>query len=155
MGQLKEIIAVLGTPSDADLETIDQKLVGAIRSLPVTPPLPLRELFNTDLVPDDGIDLLAALLRFDPDNRATAAGALGHTYLAQMHDEESEAVWTGPGPLREPDALADDRALDWPTLRCLVEEEAARYVAVGAVGPEDDDDDGRSRKKQRAAPAAS
>ena len=65
-------------------------------------------------------------------------------------------MWAGPGPLREPDALVDDRTLDWETLHRLVNDERARYVGESegrgdeaAVDAGEGDECDRRCKKQR------
>ena len=45
---------------------------------------------------DTGLDMLRAMLRFDPSQRLTVAQALAHPYLASVRNESKETVASTP-----------------------------------------------------------
>ena len=50
----------------------------------------LRGLFPN--APDDALDMMKRLLRFDPSRRLTVEEALRHPYVAQFHNSKTEHV---------------------------------------------------------------
>ena len=121
--QLQLIIAQLGTPSEDDMAEaeFDEKLATVIRSLPKHPPRSLGERFPR--APEAAIELLVEMLRFSPGRRITAAQALAHPYLAELHDEDAEPLHDEPFEAHD----IEQRSLDWPTLHQLVESEVGLY----------------------------
>jgi len=82
--QLRLIIDVLGTPSEADLACItNQQAVQFLRTLPVKPRKPWSEIF-TNASPQ-ALDLLNEMLVFDPSKRCTMVDALNSEYMAALH----------------------------------------------------------------------
>ena len=92
-----------------------------IRSLPKHPPRSLGERFPR--APEAAIELLVEMLRFSPGRRITAAQALAHPYLAELHDEDAEPLHDEPFEAHD----IEQRSLDWPTLHQLVESEVGLY----------------------------
>eukprot|EP01062_Namystynia_karyoxenos_P018335 TRINITY_DN16825_c0_g2_i1.p1 TRINITY_DN16825_c0_g2~~TRINITY_DN16825_c0_g2_i1.p1 ORF type:complete len:394 (+),score=146.77 TRINITY_DN16825_c0_g2_i1:77-1183(+) len=91
INQLNLITDVLGVPAEDDLRNIASK--EAIRYL--------RSMKNKRKVPFDvviqqasreAVSFLEGMLHFDPAKRVTAADALAHPYLAQLHDDADEPV---------------------------------------------------------------
>eukprot|EP00898_Chlorokybus_atmophyticus_P004650 jgi/Chlat1/5186/Chrsp33S05042 len=83
--QLKLIINLIGTPSEAEMEFIQSnKAKTYIRSLPVCQRVDLRKLFPR--ANELAVDLIDKMLVFDPSKRITVQEALEHPYLASLHD---------------------------------------------------------------------
>ena len=59
-----------------------------IENLPTPPRKPLNEMFPR--AAPDAIDMLSCLLKFNPNNRITAAEALAHPFVAQFHNAADE-----------------------------------------------------------------
>ncbi|KAM9461978.1 mitogen-activated protein kinase 7 [Clarias gariepinus] len=89
--QLQLILSVLGTPAESVVGAIGAERVRSyIQSLPSKAPVPLTRLFpQADPV---ALDLLNAMLRFDPRERISVVQALDHPYLAKYHDPDDEPV---------------------------------------------------------------
>jgi serine/threonine protein kinase len=87
--QLNRILAIQGSPSEADLASIpNEKSRRYVAALPRRPKVPW-----TSLYPDataEAIDLLDQLLAFNPDRRITAVEALAHPYFKEYHDPLDE-----------------------------------------------------------------
>ena len=93
--QLKLILEVLGTQDEASLHFISSPKARAwIQSLPPARPASLAALFPT--ASPTALELLAAMLVFDPRRRITVEAALAHPYLASLHDPSLEPVATAP-----------------------------------------------------------
>jgi serine/threonine protein kinase len=83
--QLRLILQLLGTPSDADLASLQSPpAIDYIRALPRSQPTPLPTVFPR--APPEALDLLSALLTFDPKCRLSAGGALEHPFLREIHE---------------------------------------------------------------------
>ncbi|XP_015249757.1 PREDICTED: mitogen-activated protein kinase 7 [Cyprinodon variegatus] len=87
--QLRLILSVLGTPPEG--------LIGAIRAdnvrsyvqrLPSQTPVPLSKLYPQ--AEASALDLLQAMLQFDPRERISVTEALEHPYLSKYHDPDDE-----------------------------------------------------------------
>jgi mitogen-activated protein kinase 1/3 len=126
LDQLNVIFDVLGTPSDADLEQVDNVTArNYIKALPKKKPLDLaRKFHGSDPM---AIDLLQKLLQFNPQTRASATEALNHPYLKEMREGQSN-------PLFNMDAAAtvfgghagwdfEDETLDETKIRGLIMQE--------------------------------
>lgn len=85
LNQLKLIVNVLGTVSDADLGFIDNpKARKYIKSLPYAPGIPLIALYpNANPL---AVDLLQKMLVFDPSKRISVTEALQHPYMLPLYD---------------------------------------------------------------------
>ncbi|XP_066579314.1 mitogen-activated protein kinase 7 [Amia ocellicauda] len=89
--QLQLILSVLGTPPAGVIGAIGAERVRAyVQSLPCRDPIPLTSLFPE--AESSALDLLAAMLRFDPQERMSVTEALRHPYLAKYHDPDDEPV---------------------------------------------------------------
>jgi len=95
MNQLDRIIEVVGRPTKEDIEAINSPFAATmLESLPETDPRPLASIFpNCD---EDGLDLLAKLLQFNPDKRITAEEALKHPWVTQFHNADEEIICSKP-----------------------------------------------------------
>lgn len=89
--QLQLILSVLGTPPESVVGAIGAERVRAyVQSLPSRAPVPLAKLYpQAEAV---ALDLLSAMLRFDPRERISVCQALEHPYLAKYHDPDDEPV---------------------------------------------------------------
>lgn len=87
--QLQLILAVLGTPPEVLIGAIRADRVRSyVQSLPSRSAVPLGKLYpNAEA---EALDLLAAMLRFDPRERISVTQALEHPYLAKYHDPDDE-----------------------------------------------------------------
>lgn len=65
-----------------------------LRSMPYMPPIDLGSTFPA--APPAAIDLLRAMLRFDPGDRIGVRAALAHPYLAPLHDPSDEPDCPSP-----------------------------------------------------------
>ncbi|XP_074274119.1 mitogen-activated protein kinase 3-like [Silene latifolia] len=85
LGQLNEIINILGTQSDSNLRFVTNwEAFRLLKSFPYTPRIDFKLLFrNADPL---GLDLLDKMLRFDPTKRITVAEALQHPYMWSMYN---------------------------------------------------------------------
>ena len=92
LDQLNVIFDVLGTPSDADLEQVDNVTArNYIKALPKKKPLDLaRKFHGSDPL---AIDLLQKLLQFNPQTRASATEALNHPYLKEMREGQTNPLF--------------------------------------------------------------
>lgn len=89
--QLQLILTVLGTPSESVIGAIGAERVRSyVQSLPLRAPVPLAKLYPQ--AEREAVDLLAAMLRFDPRQRIGVTQALEHPYLAKYHDQDDEPV---------------------------------------------------------------
>lgn len=89
--QLQLILSVLGTPPESIVGSIGSDRVRSyVRSLPSKAPEPLAALYPQ--AEPSALNLLAAMLRFDPRERISACQALEHPYLSKYHDPDDEPV---------------------------------------------------------------
>lgn len=87
--QLQLILSVLGTPPDLLIGAIRADRVRSyVQSLPSRSAVPLAKLYPN--AEPEALDLLAAMLRFDPRERISVTQALEHPYLAKYHDPDDE-----------------------------------------------------------------
>ncbi len=89
--QLNQILRIVGTPSDSELQRIGSRRAREyVKSLPYMPKVPFYTLYpNANL---EALDLLSRMLAFDPANRITVEEALEHPYLKIWHDPNDEPV---------------------------------------------------------------
>ncbi|KAL9416126.1 hypothetical protein AB3S75_039341 [Citrus x aurantiifolia] len=93
--QMRLLIELLGTPTDADLGFVrNEDAKRYIRQLPQHPRQSLAQVFPH--VHPLAIDLVDRMLTFDPMKRITVDEALAHPYLARLHDEADEPVCPEP-----------------------------------------------------------
>ncbi|XP_056626626.1 mitogen-activated protein kinase 7 [Triplophysa dalaica] len=89
--QLQLILSVLGTPPESIIGTIRSERVRSyVRSLPSKAPEPFSVLYPQ--TEPAALDLLGAMLRFDPRERISTCQALEHPYLTKYHDPDDEPV---------------------------------------------------------------
>lgn len=88
--QIELICEYLGTPDVEKLEHIPQESKKLIKSIQKSKKngKDFAKIFST--APQAAIDLLKKFLIFDPNKRITAAEALDHPYLADLHLEEDQ-----------------------------------------------------------------
>ncbi|KAJ3102558.1 Mitogen-activated protein kinase [Phlyctochytrium planicorne] len=87
--QLQKIFEVLGTPSDPTLTHLcSARVLKYLRSWPERSKVPFQKIFPK--ADPQALDLLDALLTFDPKNRITAEEALRHPYLSAYHQPDDE-----------------------------------------------------------------
>jgi mitogen-activated protein kinase 1/3 len=92
--QIVLIINMRGSPDQHTLSQISNEYaLKYVKSLPEKEKVNLETLFpNT---PPDALDLIDKLLDMNPERRITTEQALKHPFLASLHDEEDEPVFTG------------------------------------------------------------
>ncbi|XP_034426289.1 mitogen-activated protein kinase 7 [Hippoglossus hippoglossus] len=89
--QLQLILSVLGTPPEGLIGAIRADRVRSyVQSLPTRLAVPLAKLYPQ--AEPEALDLLAAMLRFDPRERIGVTQALEHPYLAKYHDPDDEPI---------------------------------------------------------------
>ncbi|CAG07587.1 unnamed protein product [Tetraodon nigroviridis] len=87
--QLQLILSVLGTPPELLIGGITSDRVRSyVQSLPSRAAVPLSKLYPQ--AEPEALDLLAAMLHFDPRDRISVTQALEHPYLAKYHDPNDE-----------------------------------------------------------------
>jgi len=87
--QLKQILAVIGSPSDDEMRYLTNgRMKSYMAMLPKHEPKPFFQLYpDADL---QALQLLAQLLKFSPDERPTAETALKHQHFGKWHDQADE-----------------------------------------------------------------
>ncbi|XP_058477671.1 mitogen-activated protein kinase 7 [Solea solea] len=89
--QLQLILSVLGTPPEGLIGAIRADRVRSyIQSLPSRSAVPLAKLYPQ--AEAEALDLLRAMLHFDPRERISVTQALEHPYLSKYHDPDDEPV---------------------------------------------------------------
>lgn len=87
--QLNQILHYLGTPNEETLSRIGSpRAQDYVRNLPRMQKIPFHTLFRS--ANPDALDLLDALLAFDPSSRISVEEALEHRYLQIWHDASDE-----------------------------------------------------------------
>ncbi|KAF6144208.1 hypothetical protein GIB67_004881 [Kingdonia uniflora] len=120
LNQLKLIINVLGSQSEADLEFIDNpKARKYIKTLPYSPTTPLGRLYPH--ANPLAIDLLQLMLIFDPTKRISVTEALQHPYMAPLYDSNSNP------PAQVPIDLDIDEDLGEEMIREMMWNEMLQY----------------------------
>lgn len=91
MNQLDRIIEVTGRPTPEDIEAIKSPFAATLlESLPDSKPKALSELFPN--ASEEALDILRAMLQFNPNKRLTAEEALKHPFVAQFHNPDDEPI---------------------------------------------------------------
>jgi len=80
---LVEIMKLLGTPTDCDLSAMKAQCVA--EDLPRLKPFPWNRIF-AEGTPAEAIDLAQQLLRYDPEQRLSAAQTLAHPFFNRASD---------------------------------------------------------------------
>ncbi|XP_014830298.1 PREDICTED: mitogen-activated protein kinase 7 isoform X2 [Poecilia mexicana] len=87
--QLQLILSVLGTPPEGLIGSIRADRVRSyVQSLPSRTPVPLAKLYPQ--AEASALDLLQAMLQFDPRERISVTEALAHPYVSKYHDPDDE-----------------------------------------------------------------
>eukprot|EP00658_Telonema_sp_P-2_P059488 TRINITY_DN4843_c0_g1_i2.p1 TRINITY_DN4843_c0_g1~~TRINITY_DN4843_c0_g1_i2.p1 ORF type:complete len:392 (+),score=127.91 TRINITY_DN4843_c0_g1_i2:163-1338(+) len=97
LNQLERISEVMGSINQKDISKFgkpDAKAVKLVLKMPQYPRKPWESVLK-DANPQ-AIDMINKLLVYDPVGRLSAAQALEHPYLAQLHQAEYEPVADGP-----------------------------------------------------------
>ncbi|KAL3839971.1 hypothetical protein ACJIZ3_024562 [Penstemon smallii] len=92
--QLRLLMELIGTPSEAELGSLNENAKRYIRQLPPYHRQSFTEKFPR--VHPLAIDLVEKMLTFDPRQRITVEGALAHPYLNSLHDISDEPICTTP-----------------------------------------------------------
>ncbi|KAM3193063.1 hypothetical protein ACQJBY_069933 [Aegilops geniculata] len=118
--QLKLIVNVLGTMSEADLAFIDNpKARNYIKSLPYTPGMPLSIMYPH--AHPLAIDLLQKMLVFDPSKRISVTQALEHPYMSPLYDPSANP------PAQVPIDLDIDENIGTDMIREMLWQEMLQY----------------------------
>ncbi|KAJ4723775.1 Mitogen-activated protein kinase [Melia azedarach] len=92
--QLRLLMELIGTPSEAELGFLNENAKRYIRQLPRYQRQSFTEKFPS--VHPSAIDLVEKMLTFDPRQRITVEDALAHPYLGSLHDISDEPVCLSP-----------------------------------------------------------
>ena len=88
------ILNLRGTPDTETRKLISNEYaLKYVESLPEKPKVPLVELIPG--APAEALDLLDRMLDLNPHTRITIHEALEHPFLASLHDDEDEPVFSG------------------------------------------------------------
>jgi len=122
--QLRLIIDVLGSPSDADLSFVKSARALAFgKKQAGKPKVAWSTLFKG--ANPLALDLLDKMLMFNPARRITVEQALEHPYMESLHSPEDEVVCDKPF-----DFSFEAQVLDKPALQRLM------YAEIAAMHPE-------------------
>ena len=88
--QLSCILDVLGSPDPAQMGHVPSKARRYIAGLPNSPGKPLQQLYPSASA--NALQLLSAMLAWEPSRRCTVEQALAHPYLAAFHNPAAEPV---------------------------------------------------------------
>ena len=89
INQLNIITDVLGVPLEDDMTSIkSEEAVRYLKSMKKKQPVSLSQLIPS--ASPTALDFIGKLLIFNPSKRITAAEALAHPYLSQLHDPNDE-----------------------------------------------------------------
>lgn len=121
LDQIQRIASVLGSPTQTDLEFVTKKEAREfVMKLPKKKGKPYNVLFpNANPL---ALDLLAKMLVFNPNKRATIEDCIAHEYFKGLHDPGEE-------PLAEKifDWSFDDLKLTKENLQKMVYEESLSF----------------------------
>eukprot|EP00928_Gymnodinium_smaydae_P014032 TRINITY_DN1508_c0_g2_i1.p1 TRINITY_DN1508_c0_g2~~TRINITY_DN1508_c0_g2_i1.p1 ORF type:complete len:376 (+),score=100.38 TRINITY_DN1508_c0_g2_i1:64-1191(+) len=119
--QIKKILEVLGSPSKKDMEWVqDQRARSFIERFNGTKKVPWETLLPD--VKQSTIEVIDALVRFDPASRSTAQEVLRFKYFEGIFDEEDVEVCAGPA-----DFSFDDFEPTKPLLQSYIYGECASF----------------------------
>ncbi|OWM67874.1 hypothetical protein CDL15_Pgr010812 [Punica granatum] len=118
--QLRLLMELIGTPSEAELEFLNENAKRYIRQLPLYRRQSFTEKFPH--VHPAAIDLVEKMLTFDPRLRITVEGALAHPYLNSLHDISDEPTCMTPFNFD-----FEQRALTEEQMRELIYREALAF----------------------------
>ena len=95
-GQFMEIMRVCGTPSDADVASMNPQLCGL--GFPPVPPIQLRDVFLHTTPAPEALKLMHALLKYDPRDRPSALQVLNHSFFDRLRSAQLAMELNGPVP---------------------------------------------------------
>ncbi|KAJ3444115.1 glycogen synthase kinase-3 alpha [Anaeramoeba flamelloides] len=87
IGQLVEIIKVLGTPTENDLSSMNKNYTNF--NLPKIDPRPWKQIVHSR-VPEEATDLLSKFLRYDPKSRISALDACAHPFFNELRNPNTK-----------------------------------------------------------------
>eukprot|EP00325_Prymnesiales_sp_UTEX-LB-985_P001223 CAMPEP_0174694492 /NCGR_PEP_ID=MMETSP1094-20130205/1070_1 /TAXON_ID=156173 /ORGANISM="Chrysochromulina brevifilum, Strain UTEX LB 985" /LENGTH=375 /DNA_ID=CAMNT_0015890747 /DNA_START=113 /DNA_END=1240 /DNA_ORIENTATION=+ len=99
LNQFERIVEVLGMPNAAQQESLQSAFAATMLDSLSTDKMTKTKSLEEQIeawrgiypnAPEDALNLLACLMRFDPTERITARQGLTHAYCMQFHDAESE-----------------------------------------------------------------
>lgn len=121
--QLELIMEIFGSPSDEEIDTFpDEKFRALLKALPKKKGRSLESIFPK--ANPLALDLLRKLMTFSPAKRITAAEALKHEYLKDLHLEEDEPT---RDPVPEGEFEFEKHHLTLEQLKDLIYEEILLY----------------------------
>lgn len=125
--QIQRIIAILGTPSAAEMRYISNEgAVKYLRGLPKRTKQSWETLFpKSNKV---GLDLLSKMLTFNPDDRYSALECLEHPYFEGLYNPDEEPTCAEPF-----DWAWDEFELTKERLQSMVFDEAVSYQRTKAA----------------------
>mmetsp|Transcript_101244 Transcript_101244/g.226037 ORF Transcript_101244/g.226037 Transcript_101244/m.226037 type:complete len:343 (+) Transcript_101244:127-1155(+) len=96
LDQIKKILVVIGTPTEADLEWLPARSPARsfIKKAPVSAKQPWASIYPK--ITASGIDAIEKMLTFNPVKRATVADCLVLPYYETLHMPEDEPVSDSP-----------------------------------------------------------
>jgi glycogen synthase kinase 3 beta len=89
-GQRYEIMNTMGTPTREELQAMNAQIVNV--RLPSITPQPWAKVFRNHAFPEEAIDLVSCLLRYDPNKRLPAFEALAHRFFDELRDPEAASI---------------------------------------------------------------
>ncbi len=120
--QIELILSILGTPKIEDIykegRSNSRELIYKYGKLER---VPWKELFPN--APDDALDLLDKMLKFDPDKRITVEQAMKHKYFDDLPMEADEK----PEPVSKFDFEFEDQDLSTNDIKDLILHEIMLY----------------------------
>ncbi len=91
LNQIERVLKVTGMPTQEEIDSMNSPHCTKIFStIPHTKQTSLESIFPT--APEDAIDLMNKLLKFNPSDRLTVEECLDHPYVSQFHVIEKEPV---------------------------------------------------------------
>eukprot|EP00096_Caligus_rogercresseyi_P006665 TRINITY_DN2335_c0_g1_i1.p1 TRINITY_DN2335_c0_g1~~TRINITY_DN2335_c0_g1_i1.p1 ORF type:complete len:410 (+),score=120.09 TRINITY_DN2335_c0_g1_i1:251-1480(+) len=129
LDQLNHILSILGSPSTEDLECIiNEKARNYLKTLNFKPKVAWSKLYPE--ADPKALDLLEAMLTFNPHRRINVEEALAHPYLEQYYDPADEPVAKEPFKLdMELDSLPKEE------LKSLIYEETGNFTPRPLINP--------------------
>jgi serine/threonine protein kinase len=120
--QINLIINLRGSPDEETRKSISNDYaLKYVESLPQKTKVPLQELIPN--APPEILDLLDKMLDLNAFRRITVEEALKHPFLASLHEEEDEPVFTGTIDF----SFEVDTTLDLVKIQRLIMKEIAFY----------------------------
>ena len=91
LNQIERVLKATGMPTQEDLDSMSSPHCTKIfATIPPTKKVPLETIFPT--APEEAIDMMKKLLKFNPSDRLTVEEALKHPYVLEFHNPDKEPV---------------------------------------------------------------